>query len=96
MFALGAPGDREPAKTDEDRVKRHKMSFGYSGRYALDGNRVTHRVDMSVHPESVGLDLVRQFSLEGKRLTIKTVPRVNRVSGTTAVSTLVWEKDTGR
>jgi hypothetical protein len=93
MVALGAPFSREPSRTDEDRVQRHKSSFGYSGRYTLDGNKVTHHVDMSVHPESVGIKLVREFALEGNKLIIKTVPRVNRVSGTTAVGTLIWEKD---
>lgn len=96
MFALGAPASREPSKTDEDRLQRHRTSFGYSGRYTIDGNKVTHHVDMSVHPESVGIDLVRHFAVEDDRLVIKTVPRVNRLSGTTSVQTLVWEKTAAR
>lgn len=96
MFALGAPADREPSKTDEERLKRHRTTFGYSGRYMIKGNTVTHHVDMSVHPETTGMDLVRHFALEGDKLVIRTVPRVNRVSGTTSVTTLVWEKTADR
>jgi hypothetical protein len=96
MFALGAPASREPPKTDTDRVQRHRASFGYSGRYTINGDKVTHHVDMSIHPETVGVDLVRHFIFEADKLIIKTVPRVHRVTGTTSVTTLIWEKTTPR
>jgi hypothetical protein len=93
MMALVVHETRSPPKTDEDRINLHKNMYAYSGRYTIEGDKITHHVDISWNEAWTGSDQVRYFKLEGDILTIKTAPSTNAITGKESVSTLVWERE---
>src|ERR1700733_17202 len=44
MMALVVHETRSPPKTDEDRINLHKNMYAYSGRYTIEGDKITHHV----------------------------------------------------
>ena len=66
--------------------------LGYYGRYDVDekAGKVTHHVLGSWHPNWTGTDQIRQFRVEGERLSIATPPVT---SGRRSRRThLVWQR----
>ena len=86
-----ASGDAWRGTLEEEREALRGF-FGYAGRYTLDAARstVTHHIEISAAPNYVGTDLVRTFSLDGNRLTLRTPQR--QLAGQTSSSTLVWQR----
>lgn len=62
----------------------------YAGRYTLNGNTVIHHIEIASIPNRVGTELVRTFTVDGNRVTLKTSPILHQ--GTLQVFELVWEK----
>lgn len=58
----------------EDRARAALGFVAYTGRFHLDGDRVVHRIHLSLYPEMVGTDLVRTARFEGPELILSTVP----------------------
>ena len=46
----------------------------YSGRYDVDGDIVTHHVEVALNPNAIGTALIRRFELDGDRLTFFATP----------------------
>ena len=84
------PRDANP--TDEERVKLHQTMSAYAGTYTLDGEKVTHHVDVSWNEAWTGTDVVRSYKLEGNTLTITTALYKSTADGRTVA---VWEKVKG-
>jgi hypothetical protein len=84
------PRDASPA--NEERVKLHQTMYAYAGTYTLEGEKVTHHVDISWNQAWTGTDLVRFYKLDGNILTIATAPNKSLVDGREGRSILVWEK----
>ena len=80
------------APTDEERVKLHRTMIAYAGTYSVEGEKVTHHVDISWNQAWNGTDLIRFYKLEGNTLTIKTVPAKSAIDGRQGQVVLVWEK----
>jgi Lipocalin-like domain len=78
MYAIGTrdirPKPLTANPTDEQRVKLHETMFAYAGTYTLEGNKVTHHVDISWNEAWTGSEQVRFFNLDGNTLTITTPP----------------------
>jgi hypothetical protein len=64
----------------------------YSGTYSIDGNKVTHKVEVSWNQGWNGTDQQRFIEVKDNRLTIKTPPIVSPISSKKSVNTLVWER----
>jgi hypothetical protein len=84
-------GDAWRGTLDEERAAFEGF-FGYAGRYTIDAARsvVTHHLEIASAPNYVGTDLVRTFSMQGNRLTLRTPQR--QLAGQTSASTLIWER----
>lgn len=84
-------GDAWRGTLEEERAA-FEGYFAYAGRYTLDETRatVTHHIEISSVPNYVGIDLPRTFAIAGRRLTLRTPPRM--LAGQTSTSTLVWER----
>ena len=82
-------GDRVSAPVEE-RAKAYATFFAYAGRYQVDGDSVTHHVEIASVPNWVGSDLVRVMAIHGDRLTLSTPPL--SVGGRTQSTELVWER----
>jgi hypothetical protein len=66
--------------------------YAYAGTFTVDGNTVTHRVDISWNENWTGTHQVRNVRLDGERLYISTNPQSNGIDGRIIVGELVWEK----
>jgi hypothetical protein len=66
--------------------------IAYAGTYTVEGNKVTHHVDISWNGARAGGDQVRFFMLDGDTLTIKTEPNKSPIDGREGVGILVWQK----
>jgi hypothetical protein len=54
--------------------------MGYTGKWRLDGQRVIHEVKVSSDPSMVDEELIREWSIDGDRLTIYgTIPIGDRI-----------------
>ncbi len=84
-------GDAWRGTLEEERAA-FETYFAYAGTYTLDLARsmVTHHVEISSVPNYVGIDLPRNFTLEGDRLTLRTPPRM--LAGQASTSTLTWRR----
>src|SRR5579883_947470 len=76
MYAILVAGERvkprEQAPTDEEALALYRSMITYAGTYSVEGNKVTHHVDISWNGARTGSDQVRFFTLDGDTLTIKT------------------------
>ncbi len=74
----------------QECVQAFSTFNAYAGMYTIDGNTVTHHVEVASIPNRVGTDLVRTFTLKGKQVTLKTLP--TKIDGVEKVLELVWER----
>ncbi len=64
--------------------------IAYTGRYTVEGNTITHHVEVSLFPNWVGRPEVRYYNFEGNTLTLRTGPIRSGIH--TIVAELVWER----
>ena len=91
-FIVGA--NRKPATNDEQSAALLKSLLAYSGKFMIEGDKFTTKVDMSGNELLTGLDQIRFFKLEGDKLTIRTAEQVSSVfPGKRVVGSLTWERE---
>lgn len=80
------------AATAEERAAAAAGYLAYAGRYTLDDGRVTHHVEVSLFPDWVGDDQIRQvgWTDEGD-LVLSTLP-AKTAAGRTVINRLRWRK----
>ncbi len=76
--------------TDSERAGLFSSMVAMAGAFTVDGSRVVHNIDISWNENWTGQ--VRHFSIDGKRLTIRTDPAPSPVDGKPSIATLIWEK----
>src|SRR5262245_2091164 len=87
---------RGPAKNLEEKAALLDSMLAYSGKYTIEENRMTIRVDMSWNEIYSGpnQNQTRFFSIEGDKLTIRSPEMVSAVRpGQKAVATLTLERE---
>ena len=88
--------NRSPAKTSDEKAALLDSMLAYSGKYSIDGDKITTRVDMTWNEVFSGAlqNQTRLFSIEGDKLTIRTgmIPSAIR-PGQRADSVLTWERE---
>ena len=96
MYAILAQDKRKPPSgvvpTDAEKVGLFGGFVAYAGTYTIDGDTVTHHVDVSWNEAWTGTGQVRHFSIAGKVLHIESVPAKNFRDGRLSSSSLVWIK----
>jgi hypothetical protein len=96
MYAILVAGERvkprEQAPTDEEALALYRSMITYAGTYSVEGNKVTHHVDISWNGARTGSDQVRFFTLDGDTLTIKTDRSKSPIDGREGVGVLVWQR----
>jgi hypothetical protein len=92
-------GNRPPFTSDDVRggttdelCAAFEGYAGYFGRYTVDTARgvVTHHLRGASFPNWTGSDQVREYRLEGRRLTLSTPPIAS--GGRSVRFALVWER----
>ncbi len=92
-FMIARP-DRKPATNDADSAALLKSLMVYSGKFTIDGDKLTTNVDLSWNEILTGTAQVRFFKLEGDKLSIRTVEQASAVyPGKKVVGTLTWERE---
>jgi Lipocalin-like domain len=81
-----------PKATDAEAVELYQTMIAYSGAYSLDGNKVTHKIEVSWNQAWTGTNQQRFFEVKDDMLTIKTPQIISPITGKESVSTLVWER----
>jgi len=88
--------NRKPATNNDEAAALLKSLLVYTGKFTIDGDKFTTKVDMSGNELLTGLDQVRFFKLEGDRLSLRTAEQVSSVGiyqGKKVVGTLAWERE---
>jgi Lipocalin-like domain len=62
----------------------------YAGTYTVEGNTVTHQIEVASIPNRVGTTLVRTFTLNEDQVTLNTQPAFD--DGIETVFELVWKR----
>ena len=77
-FMIARP-DRKPATNDADSAALLKSLMVYTGKFAIEGDKLTTNVDLSWNELLTGTAQVRFFKLEGDRLSIRTAEQASAV-----------------
>lgn len=87
--------NRHPAKNAEEKLALFDSVLAYSGKYTIEGDKITIRVDMSGNEVFTGPNQVqtRFFKLEGDKLIIRT-PEIDSAAlpGKKIVGTNIFER----
>jgi hypothetical protein len=78
------------AGADADIAAAARDYFAYCGTYEIDDGTVVHRVALSLMPNWMGGEQVRQFVLNGNTVTLSTPP--SPIGGRQQTATLVWQR----
>jgi hypothetical protein len=78
--------------TDAEAARLYVTMIAYAGRYTLEGEKITHHVDISWNQAWTGTDQWRYFEMKNNRLTLKSAPLVSPFSNKEIVATAVWEQ----
>lgn len=94
VSALISYGGRRPlsiggGKADE-QAEAFRTFLGYAGTFSVDGEKVTHRIEVSSIQNYVGKDLVRTVAQQGTRMVLTTPP--TPVNGKAQTIELTWER----
>jgi hypothetical protein len=81
-----------PKASDSEAAELYRTMIAYSGSYNIEGNKVTHEIELSWNQTWSGTNQQRFVDVKDNRLTIKTPPIISPVSGKESVHTLVWER----
>jgi len=98
MIVIIVGSDRKkpvgPIATPEEAQTLIRSMLAYAGTYTVDSrvSTVTHHVEISWDQSRTGESHVRNYYLDGDRLTLTTQPSNDPATGRKTVRTLVWEK----
>jgi hypothetical protein len=88
--------DRKPAKNPDEKATLLDSMLAYSGRYTIEGNTITTRVDMSSNEIYSGpnQNQMRYFNVKGNMLVVRTPEIASAIRpGQKAVGTLTLERE---
>jgi hypothetical protein len=66
--------------------------IAYAGTYAVDGDTVTHEIDISWNESWTGTKQLRIIRIEGDKLLLATNPQPSGIDGRMMVGELVWQR----
>ena len=96
MIVINARSDRNKPKgaspSPEEAVELFRSVLAYAGTYTIDGNEVTHHVDISWNELWTGTHQTRIARFEGYRVHLSTEPTPDPVDGRMSVRTITWER----
>ena len=96
MIALIARGDRKAAAngrpTTAEAEALYRSMLSYAGAYTVDGDVVTHDVELSWNESYTGSKQQRHMAFEGDRLILFTPQTPDPIDGRMSVRRMTWEK----
>ncbi len=88
----GRPRPKGPTPTPQEAAELFQGMLAYAGRYSVNGDEVTHHVDVAWNEAWNGSDMVRTATFDGDRVHLSTRPSHDPVNGRMSVRTMTWEK----
>jgi hypothetical protein len=96
MMVINVRSDRtRPAgavPTPVEAAELFKSMLAYTGTYTIDGNEVTHHIEISWNEAWTGTHQARIARFEGNRVHLQTKPSPDLANGRMSVRTMTWEK----
>jgi hypothetical protein len=97
MMVINVRNDREPpaaeVPTPGEAVDLYRGMLAYGGHYTIDGDEITHHVDISWNEAWTGTSQKRLFRFESDdRVHLSTRPSPDPVHGHMSTRTMTWEK----
>jgi hypothetical protein len=96
MMVLNVGSDRpKPAggnATPAEAEALFRSMTGYAGTYTVEGNEITHHVEVSWNESWTGTRQKRFARFEGNRIYLSTPPSPDPLTGAMSVRTMTWEK----
>jgi Lipocalin-like domain len=86
---------RKPAgvsATSAEAEALFRSMTSYAGTYTIEGNEITHHVEVSWNESWTGTRQKRIARFEGNRMYLSTPPSPDPLSGMMSVRTMTWEK----
>jgi hypothetical protein len=94
MAVVAAAANRKPATSNDERAALLNSLLAYSGKFTIDADKFTTKVDVSWNELLTGQDQVRFFKVDGDKLSIRTAEQISAVlPGKKVVGTLTWERE---
>jgi len=94
MSAVVSATNRKPPANDADNIALMKSFLAYTGKYTIEGDKWTTKVDVSWNEVYSTQDQVQFFTIEGDRLAVRTAERESGVfPGKKVVASLTWERE---
>ena len=90
-----AAGRRKPAGANATAAEAEALfrsMTGYGGTYTIEGNEITHHVDVSWNETWTGTKQKRIARFEGNRVYLSTPPSPDPITGAISTRTMTWEK----
>jgi hypothetical protein len=84
------PDGANASPQEAEALFRSMTSYG--GTYTIDGNEITHHVDISWNETWSGTEQKRIARFEGNRAYLSTPPSLDPITGTMSVRSMTWEK----
>ena len=79
------------AGTDEQQAAAYRTYNAYAGTFSLpEPGIVVHHLELGIHPDQLGMDKRRRYTLDGDALTLETQPIAH--GDGTATSILAWHR----
>ena len=94
FMVLQTAEERKGSQSEAERAKAFATMFAMAGTYRVEGSKYFVTVELSWDPTYVGMELARDFKIEGNRLTSIAAPRRGTQTGRMMVATSVWERVT--
>lgn len=96
MYAIIVSEGRKPpagdVPTGAEQAGLYNGMVAYAGTYTIDGDKVSHHVDISWNQAWTGTIQVRQFRIDGDRLQIHSVPAKSFQDGRVIIAALEWTR----
>ena len=93
VTAVISYGGRKPLSVgaqQEEQAEAFKTFLAYAGRYALNGDKVTHYIEISSIQNYVNKELVRSVKFQGDQIILVTPP--TPVNGKVQTVELIWQR----
>lgn len=87
--------NRHPAKTAEEKIALFDSVLAYSGKYSVQGNKITIDVDMSASEVFTRAQVqTRFFKLDGEKMIVRTPEIISAaLPGKKIVGTNIFERE---
>jgi hypothetical protein len=93
-LALATPSARKIPETEEERAQAFVRLIAYSGRYRIEGNTITTKVEVAWNESWVGGEQVRHIRFEDDKLFIESPPMSHPNFNDRIVRVIVvWRRD---